>query len=128
MGSCISTPPPLPLQPPATVAEERLLNASTIHYMWKEFVRDMLLAYDGEEVSMTVIINLTILFDDVGDLDILYTLHHDGIINKNILNSLRTRLLVFMSAPYYYDDDNYLHFYNHVCSCKFYSIKNIVFK
>ena len=128
MGSCISKQPTLPTQPPASLAEERLHSATTVHYMWNDFVRDMLLAYDGEEVSISVIIDLTILYDDFGDTDIIYTLEHDGVINKNILNSLRTRLLVFMAAPYFYDDDNCIHFYEYVSTCRFYSIKNIVFK
>ena len=125
MGSCYTT---LLQLPPAIVAESRLLNASSVQYMWKEFVRDMLLVYDDEKVSMTVIINLTILFDDDSNSDILYTFQLDGFVSKNILNSLRIRLLVFMSSPYYYDDDNYLHFYEHICCCKFYCFKNIVFK
>ena len=53
MGSCLGKS-----IPSLTIAQARLENASTINYMWDEFVSDMLIGYGNEDVSLILTCSL----------------------------------------------------------------------
>src|SRR3977135_1484494 len=103
MGSCHSKKVVIPEQPTVQQAEARLLHP--VQYLWKEFARNMLTAHDGQVVTMTITVELVLLYDDDSNTDIEHSLKFTGLVTKYNLNSLRLRLLVFMAAPYYYHGD-----------------------
>src|SRR3977135_3884995 len=127
MGCCYSKKVVIPEKPTAQQAEARLANHAAAQYIMKDFTRDMLIAHADQVVTMTITVELVLLYDDDSNTDIEHSLKFTGIVNKYNLNSLRLRLITFMCAPYFYHGD-YLTFYTHVCCCKLYGIKTIVFE
>ena len=117
----------IPEEPTVQQAEARLANPAAAQYLWKEFARDMLIAHADQVVTMTITVELVLSYDDDSTTDIEHSLKFTGLVTKYNLNSLCLRLMVFMAAPYYYHDD-YTIFYTHVCCCKLYCIKTIVFE
>ena len=127
MGSCYSKKVVIPEEPNVQQAEAHLANPIAAQYLWKEFAHDMLIAHADQVITMTITVELVLLYDDDSTTDIEHSLKFTGLVTKYNLNSSRLRLLTSMAAPYYYDND-YLRFYTHVCCCKLYCIKNIVFE
>src|SRR3977135_793484 len=127
MGSCQSKKVVVPEKPTVQQAEARLANPAAAQYLWKDFARDLLIAHADQVVTMTITVELVLSYDDDSTTDIEHTLKFTGLVNKCNMNSLHLRLMVFMAAPYYNHGD-YTCFYTHVCCCKLYSIKTIVFE
>src|SRR3977135_4665875 len=127
MGSCYSKKVAIPEEPSVQQAEARLANPAGAQYLLKDFARDMLIAHANQVVTMTITVALVLFYDNDSTTDIEHSLKFTGLATKYNLNSLRLRLRVFMAAPYYYNAD-YTIFYTHVCCCKLYCIKSIVFE
>src|SRR3977135_2470080 len=125
MGSCHSKK--VVEESDVSQAEAHLANPAAAQLLWKEFARDMLITHADQVVTMTITVALVLLYDDDSTTDIEHSLKFTGLVTKYNLNSLRLRLITFMCAPYFYHGD-YLTFYTHVCCCKLYGIKTIVFE
>ena len=110
-----------------TIAQARLENASTMNYMWDEFVSDMLIGYGKKDVALALMCSLILTFDDDSNLTIEHSFEFCDIVTIENLNVLRLKLLIFMATPYYYDGNDCLQLYVCVSTYKFYYIKDIEF-
>src|SRR3977135_604520 len=110
MGSCYSKKVVIPEEPTVSQAEARLANPAAAQYIMKDFARDMLIVHADQVVTMTITVELVLLYDDNSTTDIEHSLKFTGLVTKYNLNSLRLRLLAFMCAPYCNHGD-YLIFY-----------------
>ena len=123
MGACISktylTPPLLP-----TAARERLGNQP--YRKWKTFAHDLLLGYGATRIKFTIELELLLICANGTQLTITFAMTFDDYVHTSTLCYYAMLIRVFMGAPYRFDIEHCLYFYENVRYCKLVLIKNFV--
>ena len=118
---CFNSKPVLP---------ERLVLAmrgDDVQYMlWKECAKDLVAAYNNQDVDLLITVYLILLFTDGTSKRIVVELHHNGLLTVHTLYSLRNSLARFILYPTYYDTADCNFYYSNIHHCKFNCIKKIV--
>src|SRR5271167_1302934 len=119
MGACNSylSPPLLPAS-----ARERLGNQP--YTKWKTFAHDLLLGYDGTRIKFTIELELLLTCANGTRLTIISPMIFDNYVHTPTLCYYDMLIRVFMGAPYRFDIEHCLYFYENVRYCKLVLIKN----
>ncbi len=96
-------------------------------HVWRDLVRDLLAAHQDACKEVIIDVELCVMYTNQTWSRTNFIVRHAGFVTNTAFELMKDSLSAYMQKPYYYNG-SIIAYYQHVNSCIFCNVKNVVIK